>query len=711
MLKKILSSPLFSFVSAFCGYVVITVLLYQHRLPYLWTRYAMPDVDTDGGLWYHWYLVKIATDRLIYDVADVVAHPFGYDIAYAPINNLIYSFQAWILHQVLGFSWQNLVFITNLSSLIVYPLAGLGAFLLAWHFTRHTRASFIAGLLYAFSPYVVLMGRGQMSINHVEFIPYFLLTVVYFMERRSAFFLVLSSLSFAILFKIDPYYAFFCGMFSVIFVLFYQPLNWKQRLSTFFVYYAALLLMTMALNSHFILGNLYLFDAQKAAQTGRASTPENELLPLWYYYAQQESSWLYSWMKGYSSLLYILPLGITLAGLYLSRQRPVKYVITLCLLLCIVLSGRTEHLFWSNQLYFTFFGMFRGVARLAICAPLFLGLLVSFSLTDLAHFLKKRRHGEWLITTGWLVIGLLCFSLGLTMDGTWYRQTNLEHSAELYEPIKNNPSIKTIAPYPMQLGAKDNGFPQTYQLIGQIIHQKNLASGVNPFEPVTAEYYAKINDPFLPETIDELTKYGVDTLVIYNNLLSNSGYLNELLKQDPRLSWLGHYTAPKDEGYISTIDVAKDIDIYQIKAVVENYQPPALFSWHSDSESSQPLEYQQVATGKYVITVPTHQSGTLAFNLPYSPKWVLYPGDLSGSYFWSFLNKTSPKQSTHHRFSETYNGWKIPAADTATYTLYFQPQAVSTLGSSISYATLVISLTFLLSYYPVQYLKMQRKKS
>src|SRR5690606_8849583 len=113
--------------------------------------------------------------------------------------------------------------------------------------------------------------------NHIELIPLYILSLLYFLDKRSVLSIILSSFTFAILFMVDPYYAFFSGLFSVIIFLFYGDLPIKRRLLLLVPYYLLLLIITVLMNFNFIYDNFYLVDAKNAAEIGRNSIPRNEL--------------------------------------------------------------------------------------------------------------------------------------------------------------------------------------------------------------------------------------------------------------------------------------------------------------------------------------------------------------------------------------------------------------------------------------------------
>lgn len=679
---------------SFAIYIVITLIVFYHRLPHIFTQYAMPDVDTDGGLWFKWYLHFINKNGLLYEVLDLAGYPFGYDISLSPISNLIYSAQVFILDFV-GFSWSRLIFITNFFSLITYPLSAIGALILSYYVTKNKLASFIAGVVFSFSFYHVFMGRGQMSINHIEIIPFYFLSLLYFLDKKTRFSLILSCLIFALMFRIDAYYAFFSGVFSPIILFFYNKESIKEKIVIFLKYYLALFAILFLTNINFFLANLYLLNTSERVLTGRNSIPKNELTNILYFFSPLKINLIYSISSVAGYILYIIPSFLIIIGLIINKNKKIYLIFMLCFLLAILLSSYIQSLYWINELYFRFFGMFRGVGRIILFAYLFSGIMIAMSVSSLIDKYKKS-HGK-LIYLGFLLFTLLIILSGLNTDETWYKSTDMAKLAALYQPIKNNKNIKIIAAYPDNLNFGNSGFPQTYQLIGQILHEKKLANGATIGESYSASYQGKIKKIDNEKTIDYLTSYGIDTILIYNKLLDKSSEINSKLEKDERLIFLGRYKQSPDKGYVTASDLSRDISVYQIKEVVKTNKLNKPLFYVLDN--SAPVTYKKIDPYKFLIDVGSLQKPTtLVYDFPYTRNLILYKGDYSKNNDLYFLSNMLLSLPEHNRVAEYKNGWQIPKGKTFQYTMYYKPRAVIYLGSLIEIAAFSGCIAYCIIY-------------
>lgn len=666
----------------FVIYCIITALIFHNRIPYLFTHYAMPDVDTDGGLWYKWFLYYIQVHKLPYDVIYLAGYPFGYDISLSPISNIIYSLQVFIL-TVFGYSWSNLIIVTNIFSLLTYPFAAIGAYFLGIYITKNKMIGFLVGSIYSFSFYHVFMGRGQMSINHIELIPFYILSLLYFIDRKNIFSLLLSTSLFSVMFMADAYYAFFSGIFSFIILLLYKDDHLKLKINTIIIYYFTLILILILLNFNFILSNLFLFNKAQAAATGRNSIPRNELTDILYYYSPIKENLFYNLLTPLNYFLYVVPLVIIATGSLLMSRSRIFITFFTCLCLAILLSAYVPGFYWINLLYFTYFGMFRGVGRMILPAYLFIGILVGMSVKTLWNVLPDKKIYQMGLI---IILTILAIISGLPNDQTWVKMTDFSKLDQIYQPIKNNKKIHIIAAYPLSLNFDNTGFPQPYQLLGQTIDEKSFANGAALYNEPSIKYQNSIKNIQNPNTIGILSKHGVDTIIIYNKLLTNAANIRKQLSQDKRLIFVGRYTAGYDGGYVSANELSRDISVYSLK----NVQPIGVLRQplFSESTNGNKINFTQISPYMYLLHKVSKDSSVI-FSYPYSDKWQMYPGDLSKKESIFLFTMGNNNVMLHKRYNGFGNLWK-PTSNASDYTIIYRPSILVNLGNQFTLVALFI---------------------
>lgn len=295
---------------------------------------------------------------------------------------------------------------------------------------------------------------------------------------------------------------------------------------------------------------------------------------------------------------------------------------------------------------------------------------------------------------------------GLTKTPSFFYRTDFSKIAELYQPIKDNKDIKVIAAYPM---APFGDFPRGYQLLGQVIHKKSLVNGTDPFSSSSKEIYARVSDISDPKTIDELTRLGVDTIVIHDQLLNHASEVIGRLMEDDRLAHIGYYAVrPGPNPYTSLNDLSKSIIVFQIKQVSFGHTDRPKVTSDADKTTFAKQDGYTINVSLSRVKTGDH----LYFSQTYSPDWKVYAGRANGAAGISYLWKSPVFDRTHEMNGEYGNRWKIDADETRSYiskglatenldgsinmdlTIFFRPRALFILEWGISFAAFAACLGY-----------------
>ncbi|MFH0859939.1 MAG: hypothetical protein V1921_01950 [Candidatus Altiarchaeota archaeon] len=124
---------------------------------------------------------------------------------------------------MVGFMLQNfftLVVTYNLLILSTFILAGYGTYLLALKLTADKRASFVAGLIYAFSPYHVSETlAGHLNLTSIQWIPFYVLYLLKAGESRKRSDAIMASIFFVLNALCSWQYMGFMLMFTLIYLV------------------------------------------------------------------------------------------------------------------------------------------------------------------------------------------------------------------------------------------------------------------------------------------------------------------------------------------------------------------------------------------------------------------------------------------------------------------------------------------------------------
>jgi hypothetical protein len=652
----------------FLLYWLISVVLFFPRWSHLSTHFGTPDFDTDSTIWYQW--ARIFTEQKGINFAytnDLIAYPFGYDVSYIPYFSLIYEGNI-LLMKLLGGSWSAIITASNLSVLMSFPLGSFAAFLLTYYLTHKKYPSFISGLIFGFSFYHVMMMGGSLSLNRIEFIPIFYLSFLYFLDKTHWRSLLLSSIAFALLFMSNAYWAFFCMVFTPVFFVMYGKHSFKERVSLVMLYYPVVLFCTVIANLDYVWNQLYnLSPFYLQFVFPKTGSVKDQLLNTASFFSPSVNSVFRPWFYAQGEhFLGYAALGISFAAFFVRKKHRNYAIFLACVLLAILLASKVSPFLFINEIYFKFFRAFRAVSRLVIFASLFLGVLTAYSIDGLWPYIKKRFPVR-LQSFAMVVLAILLPSVILlesfTLSALNRRITSFQRLAELYRPLRENNEIQRIMSYPLAIAGEGDGFPQNYELIGQVVHQKTLVGGISRFNPQARGFHEQITDLSDPRTIDVLNLHNIDTIVIYHNLYPDAVSDTEQLQKDSRVKYVGTFEQPKDENtYVSANDLSRKISIFQINDVVaRNKLKPV--SNHPEIDIITPtgaVEVIKKSAQEYHLKVSNvSEPFEIVFHEPYSAKWQILPGGQKLFGELSYYFSSPIFVSEHQIYQESENIWQI----------------------------------------------------
>ena len=149
--------------------------------------------DVFQSLWELWWVpYSLFTLHASPYVTNLIFYPAGANLAtqtFAPIAGIFSAL----------FQWAGVAFSLNAVFFVGFVLAGLSAYLLAFHLTKNRAASFLAGFIFAFSPIHVIQAFGHLQYINIGFIPLFLLFFIKMFEDGRQSDAMLAGVSFVLL--------------------------------------------------------------------------------------------------------------------------------------------------------------------------------------------------------------------------------------------------------------------------------------------------------------------------------------------------------------------------------------------------------------------------------------------------------------------------------------------------------------------------------
>ncbi|MDE1855203.1 MAG: hypothetical protein KGH57_02705 [Candidatus Micrarchaeota archaeon] len=239
---------------------------------------AVPGTGGDifQSMWELWWVpYSMFTLHATPYYTNYIFYPVGANLAtqtLAPIAGLVS-----MLFQPAG-----LAFAYNAIFLIGFVLAGLFAYLLAFHVTHHRTASFIAGFIYAFSPIHTVQAFGHLQFTNIEFIPLFLLMLLKLMDERKQVYAFGAGISLVLLTFMGDIEQGLMAVMLAVFVLAYMGIRKSERHKLFNRKFLLMLSevagIAFLVGSPFIIGVLsHLNSSILATVNAQGTTTYNEL--------------------------------------------------------------------------------------------------------------------------------------------------------------------------------------------------------------------------------------------------------------------------------------------------------------------------------------------------------------------------------------------------------------------------------------------------
>lgn len=206
-----------SSIKALSAYTIFTIILtypvafYENKIPGGWDAFQF--------MWIFWWFKKSLLIFVNPYITPYLFYPSGASLAFSaitPFNSMV--------SVPLQFAF-TLVNTYKIIWILTFILTGYGTFLLVKYLTNDTKAAFIAGLIFMFSPYRMAHGVGHLNLISTEWIPFYVLFLIKTIHENqksnaiyAALFLFLTALS-------CNYYLVYLLIFTIFYLLYHKWSN------------------------------------------------------------------------------------------------------------------------------------------------------------------------------------------------------------------------------------------------------------------------------------------------------------------------------------------------------------------------------------------------------------------------------------------------------------------------------------------------------
>src|SRR3989344_2825135 len=151
-----------------CAAIFLTFIFTYPALFHMTDALIGPQEDNQQNYWVMWHIKEAVTreDVDLYST-QMLYHPVGADLTIHTLDLMDSLFLALPLQFLF-----SLTITYNLLVLLGFVLAFVGMYLLAHYLTNNKLASFLAGIVFAFSPYHTAHALHHINLASIQFIPF-----------------------------------------------------------------------------------------------------------------------------------------------------------------------------------------------------------------------------------------------------------------------------------------------------------------------------------------------------------------------------------------------------------------------------------------------------------------------------------------------------------------------------------------------------------
>jgi hypothetical protein len=225
------------------GYAFLTIILTYPLILHLGTH--IPSYPSDPGvgdtwmnMWAFGLIHRVFMESSHWSLfTDFIFYPNGVDLTLP----LLFGVGPPLIISVPFVHFFGVVLTYNLFIIGAFILNGYIAFLLVRYLTHDNRAAFISGMIFAFVPYHMVRAIAHLNIlTSGMLIPLYILLFIKALRDGRMLDIFLTSIIFTLVVVSNLYYAFFLGIFSILYVIYYvsygskpffKSVLWKRLLS------------------------------------------------------------------------------------------------------------------------------------------------------------------------------------------------------------------------------------------------------------------------------------------------------------------------------------------------------------------------------------------------------------------------------------------------------------------------------------------------
>ncbi|MFC2166961.1 discoidin domain-containing protein [Acidobacteriota bacterium] len=451
---------------------------------------------------------------------------------------------------------KNPIFAYNFILLLSFLTSGFGAYLLARYLTSSTSGGIIAGVIYAFSPFMFHQ-LGHLQVITAGGIPLALLFLHKFFLSERYKHLLLFTLFFLLQILANGYYAMYLSLFAGLYILLYVVTRNKYKDWEFWLKMALFVCIVFAVAGPFFSQYFLLREEMGFVRHGIGSsaslTSFLATAPMNRIYGNLTSVFL----KPESALFPgVLAFMLAAVGFIRSRRwnktwKPLvrKYTIIYSVILFIsflfTFGSKGPYILLFK--YVPGFNGLRVASRFHIFVMLSIAVLAAFgikSILSVSHSKKKFANSAIVLLV--MLILLEYLSIPLPMDTVPAK----ENIPEVYKWLKAEKGDFALLELPLPKLMEERAWIESPRLYYSTYHWKKLVNGISGYFPLLySELRRRWEREPLEHNIHDLQTLGVKYIILHSSLYEEEE-LNRLMSDISKLHERIKFVARVDEAYV-----------------------------------------------------------------------------------------------------------------------------------------------------------------
>lgn len=450
---------------------------------------------------------------------------------------------------------RNPVFAYNFILLLSFLTSGFGAYLLAHHLTSSTSGGIIAGIIYAFSPFMFLH-LGHMQIITAGGIPLVFLFLHKFFLREQYKHLLLFTLFFLLQVLANGYYALYLSLFGGLYILLYIITRNKFNDWRFWIKMALLVSIVLAVTGPFLrqyflvreeMGFVRHIDFSANLTSFLATAPINKI------YGNLTSRFL----KPEGALFPgVLAFGLAVFGFVygmsknkkrkpLIRKHTIIYSMILFISFLFTFGSKGPYILLYK--YVPGFDGIRVASRFHIFVMLSIAVLAAFGIKSILSSLHLTKRYTYFVTVSLCVVMLIEYLSIPTPTETVPVKENIP---KVYKWLKNQKDDFALMELPLPKSIRDIAWLESPRIYYSTYHWKSLVNGRSSyFPPMYNELRRRWQREPLERNISDLQTLGVKYIILHSSLYEEEE-LRNIISDISRLEEHVKFVTKVGEAYV-----------------------------------------------------------------------------------------------------------------------------------------------------------------